>query len=203
MSYCSNCGTKLTEGQDFCPRSGTEGRGSTATVSHTGQEPVTPSAHAPVAVFPGIPSANATDSEASLQKLAALRAEAPPPAKKSGSKILIPILLFILFFAIAVISGGVYIAYRVKQKATAALHQLETGDSSGNNHIARSDDVKINNSGDNDSNDNNSSGKDSDKKADQANPLSSLLGKLGGGDQTPPAGNMATNILEDQGVKNP
>ena len=203
MSFCGNCGTKLTEGQDFCPMCGTEVRGSTATVSHTGQEPVTPSAHAPMAASPEVPSANSIDSEASLQKLAMLRSEATPAANKSGNKILITILLFVLLSGIAVIGGGVYIAYRVKQKAAAALHQLETGDSSGNNHIARSDDVKINNSGDNDSNDNNSSGKDSDKKADQANPLSSLLGKLGGGDQTTPAGNMATNILEDLGVKNP
>jgi len=181
---------------------GTKVRGSTATASHTGQEPVTPSAHAPVAGSPEVPSANATDSEASLQKLAILRSETTPATNKSGSKILITILVFILLAGIAVIGGGVYLAYRVKQKATAAFHQFETGDSSGNNHIARSDDVKTSNSGDKNSNDNNSSGKDSDKNADQDNPLSSLLGKLGGGDQTTPAGNMMKSILEDAGVKN-
>ena len=203
MSYCANCGTQLTEGQDFCPMCGTKVRGSTATVSHTGQEPVTPSAETPMAASPVSPSANITDSEASLQKLAVLRSETPPPAKKSGSKVLIGILLFVLLAGAAIVGGGVYVAYRVKQKATAALHQLETGESSDNNHIASSDNVNKNNSGDNNSNDNNSSDKSSDKNADKENPLSSLLGKLQGGNQTTPAGNMATSILEDMGVKNP
>lgn len=203
MSYCANCGTKLKEGQDFCPMCGTKVRGSTATVSHIGQEPVTPSAQAPMAASPVSPSANITDSEASLQKLTALQAQPPTPVKKSGSNVLIGILLFVLFAGAAIVGGGIYIAYRVKQKATAALHQLETGESNGNNHIANSDNSNTKNSGDNNSNDNNSSDKNSDKNADKENPLSSLLGKLQGGDQTTPTGNMMKSILEDAGVKNP
>ena len=41
MSFCGNCGTKLTEGQDFCPGCGAKVRGGTSTVSQTGQEPIT------------------------------------------------------------------------------------------------------------------------------------------------------------------
>src|SRR5262245_58488642 len=116
MSFCGNCGTKLTEGQDFCPECGARVRGSTS-ASQTGQEPVTPSANVPMADTPVSPtSVNSADSDASLQKLAALRTETLP-AKKSGSKILVAILLFIFLAVAAVIGGGVYLAYRVKQKA--------------------------------------------------------------------------------------
>src|SRR6185437_12474320 len=205
MSFCGNCGTKLTEGQDFCPMCGTKVQGSTATASHTGQEPVTPSAHAPMAASPAsTSSSNTTDSEASLQKLAVLRSETPPSAKKSVRKALIGILLFVLLAGAAVIGGGVYLTYRVKQKATAVLDKLETG--GGSSRKVSSDDVKPNDSGDgnssNNSSDNNTSD-NSNKNADQGNPLSSLLGKLQGGDQTTPTGNMVKNILEDAGVKNP
>lgn len=193
MSFCGNCGTKLTEGQDFCPMCGTKVQGSTATASHTGQEPVTPSASAPMAASPASPSAAPT-SEASLQKLAALRAEAPPAEKKSGSKILFAILLFILVAAAAVIGGGVYVAYRVKQKATAALHQLETGESSSNDRK-----TKANNSNENANQDN------SNSNTDKNDPLSAVLGKLQGndGDSSNPVGTMARGILDDIGVKNP
>src|SRR6185437_7769410 len=109
MSFCGNCGTKLTEGQDFCPECGARVRGGTS-ASQTGQEPVTPSANVPMADTPVSPtSANATASEASLQKLAALRTETPP-AKNSGSKILITILLFVFLAVAAVVGGGVYLA---------------------------------------------------------------------------------------------
>ena len=154
MSFCGNCGTKLTEGQDFCPECGARVRGGTSTASQTGQEPVTPSANVPVADTPvSSTSANATGSEASLQKLATLRAQTPPPAKKSGSKVLVAILLFVFLAVAAVIGGGVYLAYRVKQKATAVLDKLETSA----NHKASS--------GDNNSNDDNSN-----KNKDQVNP---------------------------------
>lgn len=185
---------------------GTKVRGSTATASHTGQEPVTPSAPAPMAASPAsTPSSNTTDSEASLQKLAVLRTQPPPPAKKSGSKVLIGIMLFVLLAGAAIIGGGIYLAYRVKQKATAVLDKLETG--GGSSRKVSSDGVKPNDSGDGNSSNNSSDNNPSDnsnKTADQDNPLSSLLGKLqGGGDQTTPAGNMMKNILEDAGVKNP
>ena len=156
MSFCGNCGTKLTEGQDFCPGCGAKVRGGTSTVSQTGQEPITPSANVPLADTPVSPtSVNRTDSDASLQKLATLRAQTPPSAKKSGSKVLVTILLFILLAGAAVIGGGVYLAYRVKQKATAVMDKLETGGSA--NHKASSDDSKPNDSGNNNSSDNNSS----------------------------------------------
>src|SRR6185369_17179292 len=126
MSFCGNCGTKLTEDQDFCPECGSRVRGGTS-ASQTGQEPVTPSANVPMADTPASrASVDATDSEASLQKLATLRTQTPP-TKKSGSKVLVVILLCILLAVAAVIGGGVYLAYRVKQKATAVLNKLEAG----------------------------------------------------------------------------
>ncbi|HSS98614.1 MAG TPA: OmpA family protein [Terriglobales bacterium] len=126
-------------------------------------------------VFPA--SANATDSETSLQKLATLRAETPP-AKKSGSKVLVAILLFILLAVAAVVGGGVYLAYRVKQKATAVLDKLET--SGGSTHKADSDDVKPNDSGD-DNSKNAGQGKSQDGKHSGDDPsVSKALDAIGG-----------------------
>ena len=144
-------------------------------------------------------SANPSESEASLQKLAALGAQTPPPAKKSGSKILVAILLFILVAAAAVIGSGIYVAYRVKQKATAALHQLETGESSSTDRKTRSNNSNDNNSNENADQDN------SNTNTNKNDPLSAVLGKLQGsdGDSSNPAGTMAKSILEGFGVKNP
>src|SRR6185369_9979331 len=167
MSFCGNCGTKLTEDQDFCPECGSRVRGG-ASASQTGQEPVAPSANVPMADIPvSPPSANATASEASLQKLATLRTQTPP-AKKSGIKVLVAILLFILLAVVAVIGGGIYLGYRVKQKATAVLDKLETGRSG--NHKVNSDDVKPNDSGDDNSNRNADQDKSQDGKHDGGDP---------------------------------
>ena len=154
----------------------------------------------PLADTPVSPtSVNRTDSDASLQKLATLRAQTPPSAKKSGSKVLVTILLFLLLAGAAVIGGGVYLAYRVKQKATAVMDKLETGGSA--NHKASSDDGKPNDSGDNNSSDNNSS---KNTGGDTNNPLAGVLDKLQGGDDgSRPVVNMAKDIFEDLGAKNP
>jgi hypothetical protein len=109
-------------------------------------------------------------------------------------------MLVILFLGgIAAVGGVVYLGYRVKQRTSASLNKLEgtkNVDASGNSHKATSDDAGRNLA---QQNDGKSGGNDDDKN----DPLSSVLGKLQGGDNTTPAGNMATNILEDLGVKNP
>jgi outer membrane protein OmpA-like peptidoglycan-associated protein len=146
-------------------------------------------------------SANATDSEASLQKLMTLRTQTPPPVKKSGSKVLLAILLFVVLAVAAMIGGGIYLAYRVKQKATAGLNKLEgtaESETNGSSRKVNSDNLKPNKSADDKSSDNNSN-----KNADKDNPLSSILGKIQGGDQTTDTGNMVTSVLENLGVKNP
>ncbi len=190
MNFCGNCGTKLTEDQDFCPECGARVRGGTS-ASQTGQELVTPSANVPMADTPeSRTSANATDSEASLQKLAALRTETPP-AKKSGSKVLVAILLFIFLAAAAVIGGGVYLANRVKQKAAAVLDKLETG--GGANHKASSDGTKPNDSGDSNSSKNADQNNSQNGKHDGDDPnvskaldaIGGLMDKVGFGDPPP------------------
>ena len=173
---------------------GTRVRENAATVSGAGQGPAMPS---PATA----PSTTAIEAEASLQKLAAARAQSLPPVRQSGSKALVAILLFVLLAIIAAIGGGVYVAYRIKQKAAAALSKLEGASSSGSRKVV-SDNGTPSGSGNRSSNDSNSND-GSSKSADQDNPLSSLMGKLQGGDQSTPAGNMMKNILEDAGVKNP
>jgi outer membrane protein OmpA-like peptidoglycan-associated protein len=193
MIYCANCGTRLTEDQDFCPECGARVREGTSTVSQTGQEPVTPSANVPMADTPVSPSSvNKTDSDASLQKLATLRTQTPPPAKKSGRKVLVTILLFLLLAGATVVGGGIYLAYRVKQKATAVLDKLKTG--GGANHKASSDDVKPNDSSDDNSSKNTDQNHPQDgKQPDGDNPdvskaldaIGGLMDKVGFGDPPP------------------
>ena len=198
MSFCGTCGTKLTEGQDFCPECGAKVRGGTSTASQTGQEPVTPSANVPMADTPVSPtSANATASEVSLQKLAALRALTSPPAKGSRKKILIAVLAVFLVGAIAAVAGIVYVGYRVKQKASATLDNFEGQSVHKATGRADSTDSRKSSS---DKGTNGSSGIDAD------NPLAAVLGKLKGSDNSggsTPMGNMAKDIIEDLGVKNP
>jgi outer membrane protein OmpA-like peptidoglycan-associated protein len=135
-------------------------------------------------------------SDASLQKLAALKAQAPPP-KSSGKKILIALLAVFLVGAIAAVAGVVYVGYRVKQKASAALDNLEgkSGEHKATGEAGPGDASKSNPGNNSDG----SSGKDSD------NPLAAVLGKLQGNDDSSssPAGNMAKDIFENLGVKNP
>jgi outer membrane protein OmpA-like peptidoglycan-associated protein len=193
MSYCGNCGTKLTEGHDFCPECGAKVRGGTESAAISEPEPVTPSAATPMAVSPGpTSSGNATESETSLQKLASLRTQAQTAEKKSGSKILVSILLFILLAGAAAIGGGVYLAYRVKQKATAVLDKLETG--GGKNHKANPNDVKPNDSGDDRSSknaDQNNTQDGKQRSGDDPNvskgldAISGLMDKMGFGDPPP------------------
>lgn len=191
MSFCGNCGTKITEGQDFCPECGARVRGGTS-APQTGQEPVTPSGNVPMADTPVSPAAaNATASEASLQKLAALRTQTPLPAKKSGSKVLVAILLFIFLAVAAVVGGGVYLAYRVKQKATAVLDNLETG--GGANHKVSSNGTKPNDSGDSNSRKNTDQNNSQNGKHDGDDPnvskaldaIGGLMDKVGLGDPPP------------------
>ena len=182
MTYCTNCGTQIQEGQSFCPECGTP-----VGAAPSSAQPTTASATQPSG------DAVPTSSDAALQKLAILKAQEPPPSKGSGSKILITLLVVFLVGGIAVVAGVVYVGYRVKQKASAALDGLEgkaskssaqSGDGSGS-HSGKSGDGSSSNDAD--------------------NPLSAVLGKLQGseGGSSSPMGNMAKSIFEDLGAKNP
>jgi outer membrane protein OmpA-like peptidoglycan-associated protein len=130
-----------------------------------------------------------------LQKLATLEAQAPP-ATSSGKKIVIAVLGVFLVGAIAAVAGVVYVGYRVKQKASAALDNLEgkSGAQKVTSEASPGDSSKSN-----PANGDGSSGDDAN------NPLSAVLGKLqgGDGDKSSPMGNMAKSIFEDLGARNP
>jgi outer membrane protein OmpA-like peptidoglycan-associated protein len=178
MSFCSNCGTQIAEGQQFCSNCGT-----------------------PVGATAVIPSMlPQSGSVPVVQNPAAVRTPVAA-AKGSGSKLLIVILLILFLGGIAVVGGVVYVGYRVKQKASAALSDLENdGDKKSSAGRGSSGSSDRSHSGNNDS----SSGGGADK---DDNPLSAVLGKLQGSDGssggTTPMGNMAKNIFEDLGAKNP
>ncbi len=155
----------------------------------TGQGPVSPATTTPP---------HATGNEAPLQQPTTLRKQNLPPTNKSSSKVVGAILLLVLLAVVALIGGGVYLAYRVKQKATAALDKLET-DGSGVNGKVSSDDIKPNDSDNIDSSDNNLS-KDTDqskqqnsKQRDGDDPkvskgldaIGGLMDKMGFGDPPP------------------
>lgn len=149
MSYCENCGAQIGEGQNFCAGCGVPVGGEIVPA----QQPT---------VAPKSSNSAQQSSEAALQKLAMLKAQAPPPTKSSGRKILIAVLAVFLVGAIAAVGGVVYVGYRVKQKAVSALDRLESGDSS--NHKAISDGVAPGNS-----DGNNSSHGNSNKNTDRGN----------------------------------
>lgn len=185
MSYCGNCGTQIHDGQNFCAGCG-------APVSEADaqtQQPTEASTDS---------AAAQQSSEAVLQKLATLNAQAPSPTKSSGKKILIAVLAIFLVGAIAAVAGVVYVGYRVKQKASAALDDLEgkasahkVTSSAGSNDASKSSSENKN---------------DSSPGSEADNPLAAVLGKLKGSDdsgESSPMGNMAKDIIEDLGVKNP
>ena len=185
MSYCANCGTETQEGQSLCSGCGAMVTGENPTLGSI------PSVEAQSAPTGG--TAAQRNSEAALQKLTTLKAQSPPPARNSAKKILTTLLVVFLVGAITAVAGAVYLGYRAKQKTSAALDNLQdkasdTTSQSGLGGAGESHSEKRSDS---------SSGKDAD------NPLSSVLGKLQGGDSTTPMGNMAKSILEDVGAKNP
>ncbi len=190
MSYCANCGTQLSSDQRFCAGCGTP-------VAAAGSPQASNLQEQPAQVSSA--GASPSNSEAALQKLAALNAPSRPPAKNSSKKILIAILAVILLGGIAAVGGVVYIGYRIKQKAHAALNKPEERDngSTGDEHKVSSDDANRGQSG------GGSDGKSGGDNSD--NPLSAVLDKLQGADSggTSPMSNMAKSIFEDLGAKNP
>lgn len=184
MTYCTNCGTKIQEGENFCVSCGTAVTVPSGPVSAAGE------ATEQAAVSPQ------QSSEAALRKLAALRAQAPPPAK-SSRRIVIAVLAVFLVGAIAAVAGVVYVGYRVKQKASSALDDLE-GKSRARKVTGKAGSKASSSS----ESDNKGSGSTDDNAE---NPLAAVLGKLQGrdGGSTTPAGNMAKSILEDLGANNP
>jgi outer membrane protein OmpA-like peptidoglycan-associated protein len=185
MSYCGNCGIQIGGGQTFC--SGCGARVSTED----------PSARWFAEVNPKAGNDRQESSEAALQQLATLNAQAPPPTKNFRKKILIAVLVLVLVGAIAAVAGAVYVGYRVKQKATAALDKLEGGDDG--DHKATSDNVAPGNSGHDNSNDDSSrknkdqrkpqEGKQQDvddsKVAKGLDAIGGLMDKMGFGDPPP------------------
>lgn len=198
MSSCGHCGSQLSGEQKFCADCGAP-----VTVDTSAADSAPASNLPNLSTQPSQGSSNAgpqNSSEAALQKLATLNAQSPPPAKRSGKKILIAILVIFVVGGIAAVGGVVYLGYRVKQRASAALNKLEgknDDSSAGNSRKVTSDDAARNLGG------HKADGTSSGNNDDKNDPLSSVLGKLQGGDRSTPAGNMATNILEDLGVKNP
>ena len=186
MSYCGNCGAQIHKGQNFCAACGTSlGDG-------LGQQQIaaqpTSSSDGPVMQ----PSSDAT-----LQKLRMLKTQTPPQAQNSGKNILVAVLAVLLVGAIAAVAGAAYLGTRVKQKASATLDNFESKSST---HKATSE------AGSGDSNKPNpgNNGKGS-TGSDADNPLAAVLGKLQGNDggSSNPVNNIAKDILEDLGAKNP
>ena len=188
MSYCTNCGTQVQQGQSFCSGCGSRfaGENSEAPV-------VSPSTHPTVAAGTEAQS----KSDAALQKLLELKAQSPLPAKSSGKTLLVGVFVVVLVGAIAAVAGVAYLGYRVKQKASAALDNLE-GDASTHKVTGQSG------TGDS-SKPTPKKSHDGSPESDADNPLAAVLSKFqGAGDgSTTPAGNMAKSILEDLGAKNP
>lgn len=183
MNYCGNCGAQIHEGQNFC-----SGCGASVSEANTpAQQPTKASTDS---------GAAQQSSEATLQKLATLKAQAPPPAKNSGKKILIAVLAVFLVGAVAAVAGVVYVGYRVKQKAAAALDKLESKPEAHKaTEEAGSGSAKNSNEGNR---------ADGSSSTDPDNPLTAALGKLQGGDGGGSSmGNMAKSIFEDLGAKNP
>lgn len=182
MSYCANCGTQIHEGQGFCINCG-------ARVAEENSAPQR-SAEAIPAVRPDARQG----SEEALSRLAALKAQQPLPAK-SSKKILIAVLAVVLVGAIAAVAGVVYVGYRVKQKASAGLDNLEG--KSGARKVTSESGSSNSSSSKTGNNQDGSSGSDAD------NPLSAVLSKLQGEGGSTTMGNMGKSILEDLGAKNP
>jgi outer membrane protein OmpA-like peptidoglycan-associated protein len=189
MTYCTNCGTQIHQAQNYCAGCGALAGGGIPTPQLPAQ---------PVPASGGVGAQ--TGSDATLQKLARLKAESPPAATSSGKKVLIAIFAVILLGGVAAVGGVVYIGYRIKQRASVALNKLGgTDDGSGDKQKVTSDDLDRNHSGGSNNDGKSGGGRD---KGD--NPLAGLLGALGGnGGQSTPMGNLAKGILEDAGVKNP
>ena len=185
MSFCGNCGTHIQEGESFCCNCGARVDG--------GNPAAQPSL--PVEPAPSDDAVAQAASDASLRKLAALKAQMPSPEKSSDKKVLIAVLAIFLVGAIA-LAGFLYIGYRVKQKASAAVDNLEGRPSA---HKVNSD-ASPGNSGKSKS----KSDDDRSLDSDADNPLAAVFEKLKGGtDSSSPMGNMGKSILEDLGAKNP
>lgn len=188
MSYCGSCGTQIYEGQAFCAACGAALQGSPATQ---------PSAIALARPEPAEGAATQPGTEAALQKLATLKTQASLSEKTSGKKVLIALLAVFFVGAVAAVAGVAYVGYRVKQKAGAALDNLERNSAA---HKVTGQ------AGSDDPNRSSPEKGDDDRPASDADsPLSAVLGKLQGanGGSTTPMGNMAKSILEDAGVTNP
>ena len=106
-------------------------------------------------------------------------------------------LAVFLVGAIAAVAGVVYVGYRVKQKASTALDDLE--DKSGTHKVTSEAGSGPTTKSTRGSNAEDSSSRDAD------NPLVGSARQAAGseGGSTTPMGNMAKSIFEDLGAKNP
>src|SRR5579859_1471659 len=184
MSYCGNCGAEIQDSQKFCSGCG----------AAIGGENLAAEVPTDTAPSHEIPAQQTRDD--TLRKLADLKAQSPPPSTGFGKKILIAALAVFLVGAITAVAAVVYVGYRVKQKAGAALGNLE-GRSGAQKATSEEDSGDVSKSNPRNNSDHTSAG-------DSDNPLAGVLDKFQGGDGgSTPAGNMAKDILEDLGVRNP
>ena len=186
MSYCGNCGTQIQDGQDFCAGCGAAVRGDALAA-----QPVAPVQLSSSEVAGGPQSSEPIAEARCPQSAVAASSEKFRQEDSDGSA------CSFTGWAIVAVAGVVYFGYRVKQKASAALNNLES--ESGVHKVmgqAGSGDSSKSNS---ENNGGGSSGNDADS------PLAAVLGKLQGADggSSSPMGNMAKDIFEDVGVKNP
>ncbi|MDQ2839558.1 MAG: OmpA family protein [Acidobacteriota bacterium] len=119
MSFCTRCGTPLTEGSAFCTKCGAPG---------VPGEAISPSAPANAAP-PFIPAAVP-------QQVAPQQVAPQQVAKKGGHAVLIAVVAVILFAVVGGMAALVYAGYKVKQKATALIHSATSSDTTvaGNAH---------------------------------------------------------------------
>lgn len=130
MTYCAKCGNQLESDTQFCPRCETPVHASAQTIAP--EQTALPPAPAPqptaatewqaVPVAP--PPQQAVYAAPPQQPVPIASPQQPVAAAKSGCLTTVLIVLAVLaLIAALVIGGAVYAYYKVKQKATAFLHE--------------------------------------------------------------------------------
>jgi outer membrane protein OmpA-like peptidoglycan-associated protein len=124
MTYCTKCGSQLEAGIQFCTRCGAlvEAKPQPAVQDATSQraapEP-TPQSATATAPEPPVATPKQTAPVVPQQQVAA-------NSKSSCLPILLTVLGVLALVAVLVIGGLVYAGYKLKQKATAILHETTT-----------------------------------------------------------------------------
>jgi outer membrane protein OmpA-like peptidoglycan-associated protein len=115
MAYCAKCGNQLESDVLFCTRCG-------APVQAAAQ-PSAPAEPIPPAAPPAAPAPQPT-AATTWQSVPVATTQQSAPKSNRGCLIAILVTLAVVaLIAILVIGGVVYVGYKVKQKATALMHQ--------------------------------------------------------------------------------